>query len=275
MRYFLLVPVLFLQISFSQNYYPVKAGNQWFYDSTKHSVVAVKDSLFPNGRTYSVLNRPDYLSGKFIRVDSQYIYYFDSSKSREQRIFKLDGVVGDTTQFLFYYYDISRIERIDTVEVFGETTRIITYSCDGLAVAEFTFSDKFGLIRVDDYGDPPSTLPMFVSTLKGCVIDGKKYGFTLSVKERLDIRSDVILFDNYPNPFNPTTTIEFSLSTADYVTLSIVDCLGREVATLISDNLNSGRHTAHWDAHHFSSGVYFYRLTAPGVNIVRKMLLEK
>jgi len=70
------------------------------------------------------------------------------------------------------------------------------------------------------------------------------------------------LSENYPNPFNPSTTIEFVLPKAGFVTLKIYDLLGREVAALISEKKSAGTYQAKWDGTGFSSGVYFYRLCA-------------
>ena len=80
---------------------------------------------------------------------------------------------------------------------------------------------------------------------------------------------------NYPNPFNPTTTIQFSLSRKEHVTLRVFDVLGREVATLLDDELPEGSHVVVFDAKNLSSGIYFYRLTAGQSSQIRKALLLK
>jgi len=80
---------------------------------------------------------------------------------------------------------------------------------------------------------------------------------------------------NYPNPFNPSTKISYQLAKSGYVTLKVYDILGREVATLVNENQIEGVHSAVFDASRLASGVYLYRLTAPGINQVKKMLLTK
>ena len=87
--------------------------------------------------------------------------------------------------------------------------------------------------------------------------------------------SGEIEVQNYPNPFNPTTNISYSLSTSGHVTLKVYDILGREVKTLVNDDEAAGYHTATFDASRLASGIYFYRLTAPGIVKVKKMLLTK
>jgi photosystem II stability/assembly factor-like uncharacterized protein len=70
------------------------------------------------------------------------------------------------------------------------------------------------------------------------------------------------LEQNYPNPFNPNTTINYQLSKQSYVTLKVFDVLGREVATLVNENKNSGSYEVEFDGSKLPSGVYFYRLYA-------------
>lgn len=80
---------------------------------------------------------------------------------------------------------------------------------------------------------------------------------------------------NYPNPFNPTTKVSYALAKSGYVTMKVYDILGREVATLVDEYQSVGLHSATFDGTHLASGVYFCRLTAPGINRVKKMLLTK
>jgi hypothetical protein len=67
---------------------------------------------------------------------------------------------------------------------------------------------------------------------------------------------------NYPNPFNPSTTISFTIPQAQHVSLVVFDALGREVATLVDSELGSGTHTVTFDGQNLSSGVYIYRIRA-------------
>jgi parallel beta-helix repeat protein len=83
------------------------------------------------------------------------------------------------------------------------------------------------------------------------------------------------LVQNYPNPFNPTTVISYNLKISGHVTLKVYDVLGREVMTLVDGNQDAGIHTTSFDGSNLSSGIYFYRITAPGVNQVKKMVLLK
>jgi uncharacterized repeat protein (TIGR01451 family) len=86
---------------------------------------------------------------------------------------------------------------------------------------------------------------------------------------------DVALIGNYPNPFNPVTEISFNLPNAMYVQLEIYNIMGQKVATVVDGFLEAGQHTVQWDASSFSSGVYFYRLTAGDLIETKKMMLLK
>lgn len=83
------------------------------------------------------------------------------------------------------------------------------------------------------------------------------------------------LFQNFPNPFNPVTTIRFSLPSAGLVTVSVIDILGRVVDVPLHEPLNAGTYSLSLNLQQFASGVYFYRLNAGTFQQTRKMLLTK
>ena len=87
--------------------------------------------------------------------------------------------------------------------------------------------------------------------------------------------NNIQLKNNYPNPFNPITTIEFDLPNRSDVSLKIFNILGEEVSILLASPLLAGSHTIEWDASHFPSGVYLYKLEAEGFVETRKMILMK
>ena len=81
------------------------------------------------------------------------------------------------------------------------------------------------------------------------------------------------LSQNYPNPFNPSTTIKFTLPHQEFTTLKIYNILGAEVATLVSDKLQAGRHNYKFDGSKLASGIYYYQVIAGEFRDVRKMIL--
>jgi hypothetical protein len=99
---------------------------------------------------------------------------------------------------------------------------------------------------------------------------------TTSVNSQVDILpSTFSLSQNYPNPFNPATTIKFSLSMSENVRLTVFDCLGREVTTLVNQRLDAGEHVIHFRGDRLASGLYFYKLESSRYSSVKKMALLK
>ena len=96
---------------------------------------------------------------------------------------------------------------------------------------------------------------------------------TEPVVDERPIRTE--LLPNYPNPFNPVTTIPFTLSEAGAAQIEVFDAIGRKVASVAYDNRPAGSYTFRFDASALSSGMYMYRLRANGVVQTRKMMLLK
>jgi len=143
------------------------------------------------------------------------------------------------------------------------------------------------------YAIVPPTDSVFVDS---SIIPGNAYYYRLSMltKDSIEMQSYPImlnarltavvernalyhfeLYNNYPNPFNPTTRIDYQLPMNSLVTLKVYDILGREVATLVNERENAGTHTVKFDAVNLASGVYFCRLQAGTFTDMKKLLLLK
>ncbi len=83
------------------------------------------------------------------------------------------------------------------------------------------------------------------------------------------------LFNNYPNPFNPTTEIKYQLPQAANVTLVVYNIMGQEVARLVNEQKTAGFHSVKWDASNVASGAYIYKITAGSFTATKRMLLIK
>jgi len=97
----------------------------------------------------------------------------------------------------------------------------------------------------------------------------------VGVTRQTDTPNDFALGQNFPNPFNPTTTIQFTLPQRAHVRLTVMDLLGRVVATVVDGELEAGTHTSVFDGNRFSSGVYFYRLQTGSFVQTKKLVLIK
>ena len=81
------------------------------------------------------------------------------------------------------------------------------------------------------------------------------------------------LWQNFPNPFNPSTTITYELPSESYVTLKVYNTMGEEVATLVDGNIAAGVYTVKFYSSHLASGMYFYRLTAGSFVDTKKLIV--
>lgn len=100
-----------------------------------------------------------------------------------------------------------------------------------------------------------------------------KEPFAFETSEKVEVTNYSI--DNYPNPFNPMTTISYSIPQAGYVVLKVYDVLGREVAELINGVKEKGRHSVMFNASKYSSGFYIYTIKVNDFYASKKMLLTK
>ncbi len=146
----------------------------------------------------------------------------------------------------------------DTSSMYGTVTQLV----DGLGEALIQY--EIGEVR-----------------LTGCIINGVQYGVILSVDDGQNtlIPEDIKLHV-YPNPFNPTTTISYSLKSAGNVRLDIFNVRGQLVRSLINANQASGKHSVVWNGMDesnsaVSSGVYYYRMTTKDYTKTSKMLMIK
>ncbi len=97
----------------------------------------------------------------------------------------------------------------------------------------------------------------------------------ISGKAGNGLPTEYALQQNFPNPFNPTTTIRYQLPAAGQVTLNVYNALGQKVAELVNRNQQAGYYRVQINAQHFASGVYFYKLVSGKFVQMRKMLLLK
>ncbi|MEA2096056.1 MAG: FlgD immunoglobulin-like domain containing protein [Candidatus Cloacimonadota bacterium] len=158
---------------------------------------------------------------------------------------------------------------------------------------EFTFSDSIGNF---EYKLPPSIYDVYVERVfyddtieyQVEVIDGEFTQLTIPMYETVDIDNNEIIpmkdnlyLTNFPNPFNPSTTISFSVTqNSDFVNLEVYNIKGQKVKTLLNEELQKGMHSIIWsgiDENNklVSSGVYLYKIKAGNQETVSRMLLLK
>ena len=136
-------------------------------------------------------------------------------------------------------------------------------------------SEKLSLILTvtDAPPDAEAHVPFTLTDDKGASWD-----FSLPVLVNACVPVSNALYENFPNPFNPETTIHYSLHENEYAKLVIYNSLGQVVRTLVDEPVTAGIHTVQWNGvnesgQKVSSGVYFYRLTAGSFAKTKRMML--
>ena len=125
-------------------------------------------------------------------------------------------------------------------------------------------------------GDDPGQ----IQVAGGELVNSAYRGFPLQVEAKDVLPRVAALYENYPNPFNPSTEIRFDIPTARDVQLRVYNQLGQTVRTLVDRQMKAGSYRVSWDGAteqgaKVASGVYFYSLKAGDFKQIRKMTLVK
>ncbi len=178
-------------------------------------------------------------------VNNNYGEMFVSDGSGDTRVSLQDGNNNYENFWSAAFETDSTKVRITTGSKFSEISGILYYSFSNFKLCPRKASDFVGFVPTDVKKDV-SVLPAAYK-----------------------------LEQNYPNPFNPSTMISFSIPKESMVTLKIFNILGQEVKTLVKQNKLPGKYSVSFNANNFSSGIYFYSLSAGNYYQVKKMLLLK
>jgi len=90
-----------------------------------------------------------------------------------------------------------------------------------------------------------------------------------------EVITDFQLYQNFPNPFNPSTQIKFDLPKTSKVQVNIFNALGEKIESLVNETLTPGKYQYNWKPKNLASGIYFYTIQAEDFKSVKKMLLVK
>jgi len=115
---------------------------------------------------------------------------------------------------------------------------------------------------------------VYIYRLKQIDIDGS-YKYSNEIEVILTAPKEFSLSQNFPNPFNPTTIIKYSIPNSEKVLIKVYDVLGREVKTLLDEYKDTGTYEIEFNASNLTSGLYFYKITSGKYSEVKKMLLVR
>jgi hypothetical protein len=231
---------------------------------------------------------------------SQRLYRYDSSGNIDCTQISIDNSdtvyhynwwlsfdeAGKTSNEIFYAGSLGNSTWQDTTDIafnYDESGRLLTmgsivrfhYDIDGnLDTLINTHSILCGYLGntatlIDSYGN---TIKLSDCSGSSCFYYSKQV--TGVHTDKINVKT-FSLSQNYPNPFNPLTTISYSIPLKAYVSLKVFDLLGREVATIVSEEIKAGNYSKQWNANTIASGVYFYRLQAGFFTETKKLILLK
>ncbi len=296
------------------NYFPLQIGNVWIYkctaigmacDCIKKYKFKITSSVSLNGKIYFIfqknginINCPwNYCDGPTIyydtlRIDSSsgniYKYSTIGCSNSPNEILH-DSLKANLNDTIRNYCGVSQYRYIclDTNprNILGFTSRFKSFSESQFETGYGrAYAYGFGL-TVSGYGSIRCSQN---SELIGCVINGVIYGDTSMIVGIIPISTEIPdkfeLQQNYPNPFNPSTKIKFDNPPSPlsergdrggFVKLIVYDAIGREVQTLVNEQLQPGSYEVEWNAADFPSGVYYYKLETESFTQTKKMLLIK
>jgi hypothetical protein len=158
--------------------------------------------------------------------------------------------------------------------VYSETSRSLTVP-DGIDARQEWLDELEDEIAVDTTIDLSRLYTMVGSQASDKLRSDSGFTFVAEEERSINIPTTIALNNAYPNPFNPVTNIEFQAPKKLHVNISVFNLIGERVATLIDQDMNSGKHTVTFDGSGLASGVYIYQMRSAGFMEIKKTMLLK
>ena len=213
------------------------------------------------------------------------INFFESSKSKAPKISKL--LLGNLYQ-MKGKYELAEKENDKIIADNPNTSlavvaalsnmRIELYSKNNVTAAQEILNQvkkQSSLIDPMVLTDAETDFTTYVDPKSGQIPNSKMAQSENQVTADTSVSNQSSLMANYPNPFNPTTVINYQIARNGYVTLKVYDILGREVATLVNEYEATGSYSVTFNASNLASGVYIYQLRSGNFLATKKLLLMK
>ncbi len=290
----------------SADYYPLADGNQWLYEiysetsegsETTHGWITASPASGSEG--VFVLQASNAESGEresttWMRKDSDgSLYQFANGYDGEQLIdFEPPFLMLPGELTVGYEWD-NKIEIIKKNDPDNPDSSHVRYRIEDMdatvTVIAGTFEHclKLSEKTIDSDGTVVEVCEVFCAENVGNIL------YQLVSEDDVVFRQELVEFHagptaveteqplafslspNFPNPFNPATTIPFTLDHDAAISLSVYNMVGEKVATLAEGQFQAGTHSVEWNASAHASGVYFYRLNVDGATLSGKMTLVK
>lgn len=195
-------------------------------------------------------------------------------------------IVRDLDDFKVFWPEVTNV--VDSIDFnFANSGEIIRlYNSSEVLIDQVEYDDEDGWPTEPD-GDGPTlelkdpdldnSLASSWGASSGFGTPGSQNSLIVSNEETLGqgIPTSLSLSQNFPNPFNPSTNIEYFVKSTSQVSLEVFDILGQKISTLVNRKQTSGTYNVSFDASTLPSGIYMYRLTSDNVTLTRRMTLIK
>jgi len=242
-------------------------------------VTIAKNSIIRNSYTRgSDIYRPDSINivegliGRAINSSISHVYI--ASKNETTNANLLSKVI-DQSMIVNSRWDAQRTNTPPWVQGFEMIISSVIEDCLGLdteSMKDPSFYEGWDFVNI--WGMHPDINDGFPYLRHDTICQ------SLGVEEKTIVTTKSSLLANYPNPFNPSTTILFDVARSGHVSLDIYNTKGQKVICLVDENKPAGSHIVHWNGvdsagHSVASGIYFYRMTTDGYSSTKKMVLMK
>jgi hypothetical protein len=244
-----------------------------------------KDTLYSTGKLYFTLPDRCFEFGN-TRVDSNgnvlsVSKRFFGGDPEEQMLFKADAVLDEIWPVAWNFNPVidtgyAKCIYVDSGFIFGKNRLMkgVLIFDESYYYYYFWLADGIGLVRTT-YDDGSGL------DINYAKIDGKTYGTLVSVEDEIQIVPEEFnVSQNFPNPFNPETKIRIEISKTSFATIKVYNSLGKEITTLLDNELAPGSYSINWEAKDSNgnilpSGVYLIRMTVDNYTETIKGLLLK
>jgi hypothetical protein len=241
-------------------------------DTTLHIYRAVGDTVLA-GHTYTIIEFSDSPGHDLVRQSADSVFLFRQGK--DVLYFNFALAPGDTVSSTVFGRDTTDIvlQQVSVQNGYGGPHRIWVYLDQVRHVVDaayrVTVMDSLGIVdRVGSFG--------YHEFLAGAVINGRVYGTVTDVTLPAEsLPDEITLVQNFPDPFNPSTTIRFVLPRSTSVSVEVFNALGQMISGTAYGRLGAGSHDVPFDGSALPSGAYYYRISTPTAVRTGRMILAR
>jgi hypothetical protein len=244
-----------------------------------------------NNKSYKILK--DSISGDtyihyyFYRNDGNLVYRyngnFDSTKCQDGEYVEYNFAANDSGIWPICYNNFGASNK-SCIHTFLEMNDMVQNSVEHKTFVYVTIAPNDTIWSPMPTEIDEITKNIGITTIGGegaawylfaAILNVKTYGRSVGVNDKKYIPQTYSLSQNFPNPFNPSTTINYSLPHSGNVKLTVYNSIGSKVATIVNEYKPAGNYSVQFNASNLASGIYLYRLESGSFTSAKKLTLLK